>query len=432
MYFIPGTYRDRPIEPRKPLMRQMAQSGLEFDQKLRHAFELAASKPDIQPEDDGLPDSYVTLALYRTNTVLSRMVDLQQRRLNLFHDYKLAPPCPLDDVVPGQRLAGVLNEAVSELAGAKVIGVGHFLRAIVRLTLDQSAHDVGYLGFPGQVVHNTFSAETLLWGLGHTAWTPVSKAPELKVILENLDRRHPIDDHEYLMTREGGRLVFRPTSVLDPFDVARKEGQPARRLAVLPHFAQNYGGFQPSDILAFEDLINSKKSREVDLQKFLERHPAFLRLWDFRDVYPQVVLTREQDGELIPDFLLVDPALQQATIVDLKLPMKKVAVGAKDRRHFSQAVEEAIAQLRMYQAWFDDPHNRSNLKERFGLEIYRPRLAVVIGRSSSFADEMDRQRLVASTPDVQVVTYDDISERAKRRLVLVAGAERKVQDEEQP
>ena len=429
---VPGTHRTRLIEPRKKLMRQMAQCGLEFDQKLRHAFELAASKPDIRPEDDGLPDSYITLALYRTNTVLSRIVDLQERRLNLFHDYKLAPPCALDDVVPGEKLAGVLNEAISDLGDGKVLGVGHFLRAIVRLTLDQSAHDVGYLGFRNQVIHNTFSAETILWGLGHTAWTPISKAPELKVILENLDGRHPIDDHEYLLTFERGRFVFRPTSILDPFDVARTERPPVRRLAVLPHFGSNYGGFRPSEVLELEDLINSKSSNEAILQKFFERYPAFLRLWDFRDVYPQIVLTREEDGDLIPDFLLVDPELQQATIVDLKLPSNRVAVGIKNRRHFSNAVEEAKAQLRLYQSWFDDRHNRLKLKERFGLEIYRPRLSVIIGRSSSFADELDRQRLIASTPDVQVVTYDDIAERAKRRLLLIAGAEREIRHEQNP
>lgn len=405
-------------------MRQMAQCGLEFDQKLLHAFRLAASRPDVDPEDDGLPDSYITLALYRTNTILSRIVDLQEQRLNLFHDYKLAPPCPLDDVVPGEKLAGVLNEAITEIGEGSVIGVGHFLRAIVRLTLDQPAHDVAYLGFRDQVIHNTFSAETILWGLGHTAWTPVSKAPEFRQILENLDGRHPIDDNEYLLTIDQGRLVFRPTTILDPFDVARPDGSPVRRLAVLPHFAESYGGFRAAEILELEDMINSKSTSEADLQRFFEHHPAFLRLWEFRDVYPQVVLTRDDHGDLIPDFMLIDPELQKATIVDLKMPVKRVAVGTRNRRRFSQAVEEARAQLLTYQNWFDDRSNRLKLKDRFGLDIYRPRLAVIIGRSSSFTDEIERQRLVHSSPDVQVVTYDDIAECAKRRLYLVARAER--------
>lgn len=414
----------RRIEPRRPLMRQMASCGLEFDQKLRHAFELAASKPDVRPEDDGLPDSYITLALYRTNTVLTRLVDLKERRLNLFHEYKLAPPCPVEEIRPGHKLARVLNEAISSLGNARVIGVGHFLRAVVRLTLDEPAHDVSYLGFRDQVIHNTFSAETILWGLGHTAWTPVSKAPELKQILDNLDGRHPVEDHEYLLTVEQGRVVFRPTSILDPYDVTRTQGPPVRRLAILPHFAGNYGGFRTDEILELEDLVNSVATSESDLQRFFERHPAFLRMWDFREVYPQIVLTREDGDELIPDFLLIDPELQHATIVDLKLPTTKITVGTKNRRRFSQAIEEAKAQLRTYQSWFDDRHNRLRLKDRFGLEIYRPRLAVVIGRSSSFLDELERQRLSSTALDVQVVTYDDIAERAKRRLFLIGEAER--------
>lgn len=405
-------------------MRQLAQCGLEVDQKLHHAFTLAASKPDIRPEDDGLPDSYITLALYRTNTILSRMIDLQERRLNLFHDYKLAPPCPLDEVVAGEKLADVLNESITLLGDKKTLGVGHFLRAIVKLTLDQDAHDVSYLGFHDQVIHNTFSAETILWGLGHTAWTPVSKAPELRLILENLDGRYPIEDHEYLLTLDHDHLVFRPTSILDTYNIARVEGPPVKRLAVLPHLEGNYGGFRAAEILELEDLINSKSTKEKDLQKFFENHQAFSRLWDFRDVYPQIVLTREDDGELIPDFLLVDPALQRATIVDLKMPKKKVTIGTKNRRRFSAAVEEAIAQLRLYKDWFEDRHNRMKLKELCGLEIYRPRLAVIIGRASSFIDEVERQRLAASSPDIQVVTYDDIAEKAKRRLLLIAGAQR--------
>ncbi len=425
MSFALGTYRDHPIEPRKRLLLQMSRLGYEFDQKLRHAFELAASKPDIRPEDEGLPDSYITLALYRSNTVLSRLVNLQERRYNLFHEYKRAPRCSLDEVVPGHKLAGVLNEAIADLGeGNKVIGVGHFLRAVVRLTLDQPAYDLGEFGFGGQVSHNTFSAETLLWGLGHTAWTPISKAPELKVILDNLDSRHPIEDHEYLLTMENGRIIFRPTSILDPFSLARAKGPPVQQLAVMPHFTDKYGGFYTSEILELEDMINSRVTREADLQHFFEQHPSFLRLWDFRDVYSQVVLTREEDGELIPDFLLIDQDLQQATVVDLKLPQKHIAVGTKNRRHFSQAVEEAKAQLRQYQSWFDDRHNRLKLRDRFGLEIYRPRLAMVIGRSSAFSDEVERQRLIATSPDVQVVTYDDIAERAKRRLLLIAEAER--------
>ncbi len=57
---------------------------------------------------------------------------------------------------------------------------------------------------------------------------------------------------------------------------------------------------------------------------------------------------------------------------------------------------------------------------RDGMEIYEPRLAVIIGRSSWFLDEFDRQRLQADNPDIEVVTYDDIADFAKQRRVIIS------------
>jgi len=407
------------------LLQQLADHDLEFDQKLKAAFDLAASKPGVDPEDVGMPDSYITLALYRSNTILSRLVTLDETRLNIFHEYKKAPACSPRSVIAGERLCRVLNVA-HELGGsADTIGVGHFLKAVVKLTLDTEAIDAETMGFPGQVLHNTFSSETLLWGLGHTAWTPVSKAPELRTIMEALDGRDPIEDHQYLLSVDRGRILFRPTSILDPYSMTDEGEKPVNRLALLPHFKDQYGGFIASEILEFEDLINNPKAAEADLQRFLEEHPHFLRLWDFRDVYPQVFLTHEGDDRLIPDFLLLDPILQKALIMDLKLPMQRIAVGRKNRRHFSAAITEARSQLLRYRDWFEQSSNREALKKRFGMNIYRPCLAVVIGRQADFTNEMERQTLSSQTPDLEVVTYDDVAEFAKRRLLLLERARRK-------
>ena len=62
------------FEQGEPLLAQLKKHGLEFDQKLMRALEISASQPDIEPEDRGFPDSYLTLALYRLNTTLTRLV----------------------------------------------------------------------------------------------------------------------------------------------------------------------------------------------------------------------------------------------------------------------------------------------------------------------------------------------------------------------
>lgn len=409
------------ISTRRPLLGQLRRQGYELDQKLLRALEVSASNPDLDPEDCGFPDSYLTLALYRLNSVLTRLVELDESRLNLFHEYRLASRCAPEAVRPGVRLATVLETAAELAAPGKTIGSGHFLRAVVKLTLDEEPEPA--YGFPGQVLHKTFSAETLLWGLGHTAWTPVSAAPEIRDLLAQLDGRNLVDDFQYLLTLQEGRIVFRPTSVLDSYPMAGPEGRVVARSAVLSHFRDTYAGVTPDEILELEDLINHPRADEAALQAFFERHPHLLRMWDYREVHPHVYLTREEYGPLVPDFLLFDPDLQKAMVLELKLPAGRTVVRKKNRERFSSLVSEARTQLLEYRDWFEVRENRQSLKDRFGFEIYRPRLGVVIGRSSDFSGEMERQKLSSRQSDVEIVTYDDILRYAERRLMLVASAE---------
>jgi hypothetical protein len=410
------------FEQSKPLLSQLAKYGLEFDQKLSRALEVSASRPDINPEDEGFPDSYLTLALYRLNTLLTRLVDLDESRFNLYHDYKLAPKCAPAEVIPGDRLCLVLTEAARLAQPEKTIGVGHFLRAIANVT--RLHGEMPAAGFANQVLHSTFSIETFMWGLGYTAWTPLSDAPDVRDLFSAIETRAQTEDFQYLMTVEQGRIVFRPTSILDPYRVKEENGIFRPGLAVLTHFREQYAGVTPSELMELEDLINNPRVQENDLQRFFEKHPQFFRRWDYRDIFPHVFLTREESGPLIPDFLLVDPDAQRATIVDLKLPRSKLIRRQQNRDRFSSAVNEARAQLLEYRDWFEERNNRKRLKERLGIEVYRPHLGIIIGSSSEFRDAFDRQKLSDTLPEVEIVTYDDIVASAQRRLTLIRSADR--------
>lgn len=408
------------IKSDAPLLRQLADANISLDDRMRQALEVAASRPDVAPEDVGLPDSYLTLALYRLNSLLTRSVKLEQVRYNLFHEYKLAPPCPAEQVVPGRRLCDVLNGAVRLAAPSTVIGVGHFLRSIVKLTLDTSAWE--YL--PGTTIHNTFSAETLLLGLGYTPWTSVSDAPELKGLLAELESQDPIDDYQYLLTCEAGRIVLRPTSILTSCRLDTISNGGADQLAVLTALRKNHGLVTPDELGEFEDLLNNPRALESDIQRFLERHSQFLRLWEHSEAHPHLYLTREDDGPLIPDFVLIDKRLARATVVDLKLPKERVVVHKKNRDRYSAHVQEARAQLLEYRDWFSDSANRQKVKEQLGMDIYSPRLGMLIGRSNDFRSALDRQRLQSREPDVDIFTYDDLHQCAQKRLALITNATR--------
>jgi hypothetical protein len=116
---------------------------------------------------------------------------------------------------------------------------------------------------------------------------------------------------------------------------------------------------------------------------------------------------------------LTNPEIQQATIVELKLPKPKIVRRQENRERFADAVMEARAQLWKYQRWFDDKSHREALVARVGMEVYWPRLAVVIGRASDLRPARERQELAAMTPEIDVVTYDDILAFARNRLVVI-------------
>jgi len=62
------------------------------------------------------------------------------------------------------------------------------------------------------------------------------------------------------------------------------------------------------------------------------------------------------------------------------------------------------------------------LKEKLGMEIYSPRMGVIIGSSQDFRSVVERQKIKSHYPDIEVATYDDILKHAQRRLILIKNA----------
>jgi hypothetical protein len=185
--------------------------------------------------------------------------------------------------------------------------------------------------------------------------------------------------------------------------------------SVLP--LQGLGLFTSEEIVELQELIDSPACKENDLQKFFEKHPHFFSRWDCPLIHSQIRLPQGDGGDLIPDFLLCNPERHRAALVDLKLPQAKLVRRQKNRVRWSGAVAEAKAQLTTYRRWFQEQAHRQLLLPNAGMEVYRPSLAVIIGRFSEFEDPLDRQKLAEEMPDIEVVTYDEISDWAERRKV---------------
>jgi len=119
-------------------------------------------------------------------------------------------------------------------------------------------------------------------------------------------------------------------------------------------------------------------------------------------------LTHKSD--LIPDFLLQNVTDDLWDIFEIKKPSEKIIVGPPNRPRFSANVIKACSQLREYKSYFNDPKNRELIESKYGLRVYKPNIAVIIGRRDNFLSENFRDA-EGDLKELRVITYDDILKR---------------------
>lgn len=183
-------------------------------------------------------------------------------------------------------------------------------------------------------------------------------------------------------------------------------------------FASRTLGVFQNEVRQFEALINKRGVKEKELQVFLESHPNFLRGLNYQNIYPQVVLQREEGKSLRPDFILEPYKGDWCDILELKLPKPNLVIGRKDRDVLAGALHELAGQLREYAAYFENPKYQKWLYQTYGLRCYKPRLIGVVGRDMSKMTEPEIRRAMTCYADLEIVTFDKLLRVAKSRLLI--------------
>lgn len=168
----------------------------------------------------------------------------------------------------------------------------------------------------------------------------------------------------------------------------------------------------------FESLLNQNNVSEAVFQDFFERHPEFILTEEHRAAHPHVVLESDlHKGRLIPDFVL-EPLNSGALsdILEVKLPSAPLYVQQANRARFSAAVNEACAQLREYSAFFDRDENREKIAMRYGLQLYRPNLFLIIGRTTGICPILERRIQSDIGLPLHLRTFDDVTVRMRERV----------------
>jgi hypothetical protein len=182
-----------------------------------------------------------------------------------------------------------------------------------------------------------------------------------------------------------------------------------------PNLSHDSALFPPEAIEELEYLINSD-ARESVFQEFFERRPEFLLGMEYKRLHPQLILQIDSSTSMIPDFFLERFDTSFVDILDLKRPVAQLAKYPTHRQGLTAAFHEAADQLRQYRNWFEDSRNRRVFREQYGgLECYKPRVIVIMGRNKDFYSEQDRIALEAELPrHLTLRTYDDVLAMAQR------------------
>lgn len=166
----------------------------------------------------------------------------------------------------------------------------------------------------------------------------------------------------------------------------------------------------------FQAVLNDPRTRELDIQRFLERHPEILKSLGYTECRPQVILSEPGKHDLKPDFLLHKPGNCGFDILDLKLPSAVISRQNPYPR-MSHEITKAIGQLRAYRNYFLNPMNRDRFIKKHGIDYYEPKLIVAIGRQLQYTDPTIREEIQQQIRDVRLMTYDELSAYAKSRSV---------------
>jgi hypothetical protein len=173
------------------------------------------------------------------------------------------------------------------------------------------------------------------------------------------------------------------------------------------------------EVEVFENLINHPETSEDQLQKFFEHHPHFLGDLQHTIPLPHVRLEHPTNPLYIPDFILKPiVAYQRDTnwrVLDLKKPSARLLAGPASHVRLSYDVTQAIAQLRDYRDYFQNPENNERVHQALGHRLRYPELAVLIGRLREAEQEL-LDKAQSREADVRIVTYDEVLQRQQDLL----------------
>jgi hypothetical protein len=221
----------------------------------------------------------------------------------------------------------------------------------------------------------------------------------------------------YVVAREGQIAVI-PTTEHGAFLAANQTTQigiPTTGLStVVTSSLSPQHSLNPPALSDFKALIDSKHTKEQDLQSFFETNPhCFFGLNErYCEIRPHICLFDARGERLIPDFMARVEDSDIWDVIELKRPQHSLTICNDGRTVPSAAAAHAVRELLQYRDFFSIRNNREKIMRHFGTAPYEPCLVLVIGRGRA-TDRYEWRTALSGFPRVQIVSYDYLFQRAR-------------------
>lgn len=256
-------------------------------------------------------------------------------------------------------------------------------------------------------------------GLNITFWDTDNKQ-YISALSDRIEFLYKIDrdigDQQFVLYWDGSGYRIRPFGTTGLHQFSHEPLKDGSLWIARGNVIQPVKRFLDEAFDELEFLINNDVAENA-FQDFFENHPEFLLALGggkYINIHPQVVIHEDRGGRLIPDFLLEKVNDNMCDICDLKLATQVIKKYKRHRPGFRAAIHEAIAQLEYYRNWFEDKEHRRKFYAKTGLNSYKPKVVLIVGRSLDYYSDIERIQKESLIPShLELVTYDDVYERAK-------------------
>jgi hypothetical protein len=161
----------------------------------------------------------------------------------------------------------------------------------------------------------------------------------------------------------------------------------------------------------FRKMIESKKSREREAQKFLQKN-----FWMLGTEYIENKPQRMTGAKRRLDFL-AERAGGSFDIIELKGPNQSPFKMIRGKRTITNVLRDAIIQVMDYIDYHLE-QRASTFKEE-GLDIYKPKGVIIVGTTTSEVERASLRQINSYLHNIEVLTYDIVLEKASNVIKLL-------------